>query len=105
MATFRLPLSGNVTQSILPWTWNVGQYGLINVEVGASENTDAEKAILDYVGSYGKQLGRIGDALLVVLDQLERADAGLKQNKAIIALRQLLDAVQNVKNKHPRPVS
>jgi hypothetical protein len=105
MATFSLPLSGNVTQSILPWTWNVGQYGLINVEVGASENTAAEKAILDYVGSYGKQLGRIGDALIVLLDHLERKDARLKKNEAIIALRQQVDAVGNVKNKHPRPVS
>jgi len=107
MATFRLPLSGNVTQSFFPWAWNFigAQYGLINVELGTSENPEAEKATLDNVGSYGKQLGRIGEVPLVLLDHLEREDASLKNNKAIIALRQPLNSVQNVKNKHARPTS
>ncbi|HKO09568.1 MAG TPA: hypothetical protein VJ487_17835 [Alphaproteobacteria bacterium] len=106
MATFRLPLSGNVTQAINPWSWAFnptgGQYGLINVELGSSENPAAEGAILENVGSYGKQLGRIGDALLVLLDHLERQDASLKRNPAIIALRQQVRAVGKVKDKHPR---
>jgi hypothetical protein len=99
MTTFRLPLSGNVTQSILPWTWNIGP---INVEMGESANTDAEKAILDNVGTYGSQLGRVGDALLVILDHLERSDPSLAKSPAIIALRKQIADVQTMKTKHPR---
>ena len=103
MATFKLPLSGNVTQSILPWNWAItgGQYGLINVQLGDSANPQAEAAILENVGSYGRQLGRIGDALAVILDHLEREDESLKKNKAIIALRDQLRDIHNVKAKHP----
>jgi len=40
----------------------------------------------------------------VLLNQLERSDPNLKENKAIIALRHQIDAVQKVKTRHPRPV-
>jgi hypothetical protein len=71
MPVFRLPLSGNVTQSINPWTWlfnPVGsQIGLVNIELGQSSNPAVEEEVLSDVASYGKQLGRIEDALLVLL--------------------------------------
>src|SRR5438477_11213124 len=71
MPVFRLPLSGNVTQSINPWTWMfnpVGsQVGLVNIELGQSSNPAVEEEVLSDVASYGKQLGRIEDALLVLL--------------------------------------
>jgi hypothetical protein len=42
MPVFRLPLSGNVTQTIKPWTWffnPVGsQVGLVNIELRQSSN-------------------------------------------------------------------
>src|SRR2546430_10339923 len=71
MPVLRLPLSGNVTQSINPWTWMfnpVGsQVGLVNIELGQSSNPAVEEEVLSDVASYGKQLGRIEDALLVLL--------------------------------------
>ena len=71
MPVFRLPLSGNVTQSINPWTWSfnpVGsQFGLVNIELGQSSEPAIEEEILSDVASYGKQIGRIEDALLVLL--------------------------------------
>jgi len=74
MPAFRLPLSGNVTQSINPWTWffnPVGsQVGLVNIELGQSSNPAIEEEVLSDVASYGKQLGRIEDALLVLLAHL-----------------------------------
>lgn len=75
MPVFRLPLSGNVTQTINPWTWffnPVGsQVGLVNIELGQSSNPAVEEEILSDVASYGKQLGRIEDALLVLLAQTD----------------------------------
>ena len=72
MPDFKLPLSGDVTQTINPWTLlfdPIGsQVGLINVNLGTSSAPAAEAQILSDVASYGKQLGRIGDALVVLLD-------------------------------------
>jgi len=71
MPAFRLSLSGNLTQSINPWTWffnPVGsQVGLVNIELGQSSNPAIEEEVLSDVASYGKQLGRIEGALLVLL--------------------------------------
>jgi hypothetical protein len=37
--------------------------GLININLGQSSAPEVEQEILEDVGSYGRQLGRIGDAL------------------------------------------
>ena len=64
MTAFRLPLSGNVSQLISPWAGWFGnsQLGLININLGQSSAPEVEQEILEDVGSYGRQLGRIGDA-------------------------------------------
>ena len=53
------------------------QFGLINIDLGETAESDLERNILDKVGSYGKQIGRIGDALEVILKRttLENSDA------------------------------
>ena len=88
-----LPLSGAVTQSFLPWT----NYFTINV--GQSSDPEIEKDAL-LVASYGKQLGRIGEALIVLLRDLpeERLSDGDKQ--AIRDLKSMLNEIANVKDKH-----
>lgn len=71
MPTFKLPLSGDVSQTISPWTGFLspigGQFGLINISMGQSAAPAVEQDVLSDVGSYGRQLGRIGDALVVLL--------------------------------------
>jgi hypothetical protein len=63
MPEFRLPLSGDVTQAINPWSWffrTVGnQLGLININLGKSSDPELEQRIVNEVGTYGKQLGQI----------------------------------------------
>ncbi len=58
MPAFRLPLSGNVTQSINPWTMlfnPVGsQVGLVNIDLGQSSQPEVEQEVLTDVASYGK---------------------------------------------------
>lgn len=81
MPDFKLPLSGDIVQAINPWNWffrsDGGQFGLVNVNLGKSADPALEQKILDDVGSYGRQLGRLGEAMEVLLDQvkLERLDA------------------------------
>ena len=71
MPDFKLPLSGDVTQTINPVSMffnPVGsQIGLININLGTSSEPKIENQVLSDVASYGKQLGRIGDALVVLL--------------------------------------
>ncbi len=103
MPDFKLPLSGDVVQAINPWNWvfqpQNTQFGLININLGKSASPALEQRILDEVGSYGRQLGRIGDALEVLLDniKLEKLDAGEK--KAIEEFRFQLEQVKRVKEK------
>ncbi|MDB5857339.1 MAG: hypothetical protein JWQ76_1028 [Ramlibacter sp.] len=104
MPYFKLPLSGDVTQTINPWNWFLqsegGQFGLINVNLGMSANPGLEQRILDDVGSYGRQLGRIGEALDVLLDhvKLDRLDA--RERTVIEDFRLQLAQVKRLKEQH-----
>ena len=103
MATFELPLSGNVNQAI--WTAFMsplnGQYGLININLGESSDPDVEKQVLAEVGSYGKQLGRMSDALAVLVKHF-RPKKGLsaKDEDALVALTSMLDDIARIKKAH-----
>jgi hypothetical protein len=105
MPSFRLPLSGNVTQSINPWTMlfnPVGsQVGLVNIELGQSTRPEVEQEVLTDVASYGKQIGRIEDALVVLLDHFNpNRPLTDQEQQAIDDLRELVAQVQKVKQHH-----
>lgn len=89
MPDFKLPLSGNVTQSIFPLTINVGQ----------SSNPAVEEDAIS-VASYGKQLGRIGDALIVLLKHVRLEHLSEIEEKAIADLKSMLYELANVKQQH-----
>jgi hypothetical protein len=86
-------------QAINPWTfYNQGaQYGLINIELGQTPRPDIEQKILEQVGSYGRQLGRIGDALEVLLDHVKLKDLDDHEQDALAVLRGQLAAIRQVK--------
>ncbi len=106
MPVFKLPLSGDVVQSINPFTsfMTGGQFGLININLGQSSEPKVEEEVLSDVASYGKQLGRIGDALIVLLEHFHpRRPLTAPEDAAIEALKEMLDEVAKVKEKHKRP--
>jgi anaerobic glycerol-3-phosphate dehydrogenase len=79
------------------------QYGLINITIGQSSAPDVEKDVLSDVGSYGKQIGQVADALLVVIEHLEaHPGQALGDNKAIAAFKELMHSVATVKERHGR---
>jgi hypothetical protein len=57
MPDFKLPLSGDVTQTINPWTMFFNpvssQFGPINVNLRTSSNPPVESQVLSDVASYG----------------------------------------------------
>ena len=102
MPTFKLPLSGDVVQSINPFTafMTGGQFGLVNINMGQSSEPKVEEEVLSDVASYGKQLGRIGDALMVLLAHFKPQTSD--ETKAIAALSEMLEEIADVKEKHKR---
>ena len=103
MSTFRLPLSGDVNQTINPWTWymsSVGsQFGLININMGKSSDPDLESQILEDVGSYGKQIGQLGDAIKVLLDHVNLDHLKPEEQQAVDAVRAQLTEIDRLKRK------
>lgn len=108
MTTTAWPLSGDVSQSILPWTWMThatGQWGLVNINLGRTPDPEGERRILEQAGSYGHQLGRLSEALQAVIDAtLRDADGGLDRSKltdqqiaALVRFEELMVAVEKAK--------
>jgi hypothetical protein len=101
--TLAMPLSGNVDQVIDPWTLMLrmvgNQFGLININLGKSSDPDLEKEILQDVGTYGKQLGQIGDALQVLIDHVKLDKLTPSEKHAIAALQFQLQEIDRLKAK------
>ena len=86
-------------QAINPWTFNLNgaKFGFINVDLGATPRPDVEQAVLDEVGSYGRQLGRIGDALEVLMKHVKLEGLTEKEQDALDILQGQIAEVRKVK--------
>jgi hypothetical protein len=108
MPTFKLPLSGDVIQSINPAAWFMSpmgsQLGLVNINLGQSSEPKVEEDVLTDVAGYGKQLGRIGDALIVLLRHLPKDVVLSKaEREAVHALKDMLNQIADAKERRQRP--
>jgi hypothetical protein len=107
MPNVRLPLSGDVLQTINPWHWvmklNGSQIGLINIDLGRSADPGLEEDILEEVGSYGRQLGRIGDVLGILLRHVDLKGLSEDEKDQIAALRTQLAEIDQLKHRRRRP--
>jgi len=100
--TFQLSLAPQqLWQAINPWTFfqQGAQFGFINIDLGETAHPEVEQAILDEVGSYGKQLGRIGDALEVLLKHTNLEGLSPAELDTINVLRGQLAEVNQVKQR------
>ncbi len=75
MGNVKVPVFGNLDQTINPWTWafntsgnQIGFFNL-NIDLGHSSNPEVERKILN-VASYGKQLGRLEDVIDILVRRL-----------------------------------
>ncbi|GAA0764924.1 hypothetical protein LRH25_09685 [Ideonella azotifigens] len=98
----QLPLQmapSSLSQSILPnWSFN-----LFNVNVGASSNAAVEQEALQTVGSYGKQIGHLAEALEVVIGQLKLLEDRALSQKDKDSLRIFLgdiSAIRKIKTSY-----
>lgn len=103
--TLKLPLSGDVSQFIAPWSWFIrqaGQVGLINIDVGDTPAPDVETTVLSDVGTYGRQIGRLADAMEVLIACLDRNSLSPDQQAAISAFETQWDQVREIKIRQGR---
>ncbi|MFG1420658.1 hypothetical protein [Roseixanthobacter liquoris] len=97
---FKVSLAPNeLWQQINPWSFDLrnAQFGLFNIDLGLTPHPEVEQAILDEVGSYGRQLGRIGDVLEILLKHVPLDNLSDSEQDAIRVLEGQLAAVRQVK--------
>lgn len=88
-------------QAINPWSfYNQGaQLGFVNINLGQTAHPEIEQKLLEEVGSYGKQLGRIGDALEVLIDHVRLDDLTEAETDALASLKGQLADIRAVKRR------
>jgi hypothetical protein len=103
MPDFKLPLSGDVMQAINPWNWffksEGGQFGIVNINLGKSANPELEQRILDDVGSYGRQIGRLGEAMEVLLNHVKLERLSTEERGVLEDVRLQLAQVKRLKEQ------
>lgn len=94
-------------QAINPWSFAFtgDQFGLINISIGDTRHPEVERAILDEVGSYGRQLGHIGDAMEVLIDHFDQAALGQPEKDALAILKGELAEIRKVKRRELSPAA
>jgi hypothetical protein len=103
----RQPLSGDVWQAINPWSWwleSTGQQvGFINIYRTEAGDPEQELEIVENVASYGKQLGRIMEALSVVLRHESFSSLGPDEELAREQFLEMADEIAAVKGDFKAP--
>jgi hypothetical protein len=98
--SFHLALAPKqLSQVINPWSWSLGDVSLFTINLGQSAAPQVEARVLAEVGSYGRQIGRIGDALKVLLAHVDLAGLSPAERAAIDALQLQLDHVDVLKRE------
>lgn len=102
---FKLPLSGDVSQTINPWTlwlrYLTQQSGFININNFDSGDPEIEKKIIEEVASYGRQLGWITEILELIIRRLKLKDLKDLTVEDRSTLNQFFDLLKRIEDiKH-----
>ena len=90
MQDFSVSLApSRLDQVINPWTWN-----LFTINLGQSSDPRLERRILDEVGTYGRQIGQIGDAIGVLVSLMTQAQKDRLTEAQLEALGKLEDQLE-----------
>src|ERR1035437_10433633 len=91
----------NLTQPILPnWSFN-----LFNVNLGASSNAAVEQEALEKVGSYGRQIGHLAEALELIVGRLkllESKDLPQQERDVLQVFLGDVSAIRKIKSSQPK---
>jgi hypothetical protein len=97
------------TKTITDTETETGQVGLFNIMIDGmnSKNPIQERNIVTGVASYGRQLGRVGDALNVlirlVVSRMDDSDLKQDELRALEAFTQMFEEIAKIKGEHVPP--
>ena len=105
--SFQISLApSRLTQSILPgWNFAGARFGLFNIDLGQSGDPALEREMLDKVGSYGRQIGRIGDALAVLIKHRDGSALSKDDQDALDILIGQVAQADRLKASPPPPAA
>ncbi len=104
--SIKFPLSGDVTQAINPWSWwlkSMGQFGFIYINQMESSDSELERTILENVAGYGKQLGRIVEALNVLVEYSDGTGLTEEDRKVLKDFSDMAAEIAAVKGGYEAP--
>ena len=86
-------------QAINPWSFALsgGQIGLVNISLGQTRSPEIEQAVLEEVGSYGRQLGHLGEALEVLIDHFDQSALSPRQRDALAIVKGEMAEIRRIK--------
>ena len=98
MPDFQLSLApSRLNQVINPWSLSLGS--LFTVNLGNAGDTGLEQRMLNEVGSYGRQIGQIGDAVGVLASLVDRTKLTDVQRAVLDKLDDQLKLVALIKEQ------
>jgi hypothetical protein len=97
------PFDLSNTQNINPWTWVANlahsQFSFFTVNLGRSSAPEVEADILEDVGSYGRQLGRISDVLEILVKRLPRESLNEDELAAVEDFSSQMREIKRIKER------
>jgi hypothetical protein len=101
MPDFQLSLAPSQLQQVInPWSLSVGS--LFTVNLGNAGDNEIEARVLARVGSYGRQIGQIGDVVGVLVDLIDEdviAKLPPEKRKMIKKLKAQLKQIEDIKDE------
>ncbi len=103
------PFGGGVAQTVNPWQWIASVMGntfsFFTVNLGQSSAPEVEAEILQDVGSYGRQLGRISDVIEILVKRLPDESLDELSDEELVCLADFeaqMRAIKKIKHRHQR---
>ena len=107
MADFNYPWSGDMAQAINPWELWIrsisSQMGFINIRNVNTGDAAIEQEVVETVASYGRQLGRINDAVATLINKSDLKNLTETDRAAIADFRDMVADIEAVKQRHISP--
>lgn len=75
-------------------------YNLVGINIGSTSNPDVEREVQKVVGTYGRQIGHIQEALEVLLKHVPMSKLSPAEKETLKVLKRDISSVRQIKKKH-----
>ncbi len=101
--SINFPWSGPVTQAINPWELWIkslsSQMGFINIRNVTTSDHRIEQEVIEDVASYGKQLGKINDLLVTLVENPGLENLSDEQQRTVSEFTRMVADIERIKAK------